>query len=37
MCSLHETDVFGARAVFGMGACHVFPQSVMAIIPLIGV
>ena len=27
---------FGARAVFSMDACHLFPQCVLADIPLIG-
>ena len=34
LCGLHESNVFGARA-FSMGACHVFPQVVLAVIPLI--
>ena len=29
------SDIFGVRAVFGADASHVFPQSVLAIIPLI--
>ena len=36
LCSLHESNIFGARAVFGMDACHIFPQGVLTIIPLIG-
>ena len=34
--SLHESNIFGVRAVFDMDACHVFPQCVLAVIPLIG-
>ena len=36
LCSLHESNSFGARAVFSMDACHIFPQCVLAVIPLIG-
>ena len=36
LCSLHESSIFGARAVFGLDACYIFPQGVLAIIPLIG-
>ena len=28
--------IFGARAVFSMDACHLFPQCMLAVIPLIG-
>ena len=27
---------FGARAVFSVAGCHLFPQCMLAIIPLIG-
>ena len=33
---LCESNIFGARAVFGIDASHVFPQSVLSVIPLIG-
>ena len=33
---LRVSDIFGVRAVFGADASHVFPQSVLAVIPLIG-
>lgn len=36
LCRLRESDIFGARAVFVMDACHLFSQSVLAISPLIG-
>ena len=36
LCSLHGFNISGARAVFGMDACCLFPQCVLAIIPLIG-
>ena len=36
LCSLCESNIFGAKAVFGMDACHVFPQGVLALLPLIG-
>ena len=36
LCSLCEFSIFGVRAVFSMDACHVFPQCVLAVIPLIG-
>ena len=35
LCSLHGFNIFGARAVFSMDACHLFPQCVLALIPLI--
>ena len=34
LCRLCESNIFGARAFFGMDARHTFPQSVLAIIPL---
>ena len=37
LCRLHAFNVFGVRAGFGMDASHIIPQSVLAIIPLIGV
>ena len=33
---LRKSNIFGARAIFGMDASHIFPQSVLAVIPLIG-
>lgn len=36
LCSLHECDVFGARADFSVHACHVLLQCVLFIIPVIG-
>ena len=36
LCSLHESNIFGVRTVFGMDACHIFPQGVLAVIALIG-
>ena len=36
-CSLCGFNIFGMRAVFSMGACCLFPQHVLAIIPLIRV
>ena len=36
LCSLHGFSIFGARAVFSMDACCLFPQYMLAIIPLIG-
>ena len=35
LCSLYESSVFGERALFGMNASLVFPQSVLVIIPLL--
>ena len=35
LCRLCESCIFDARAVFGMHASHVFPQSVLAVILLI--
>ena len=34
MFSMHVFSNFGAWAIFGMDACHVFPQGVLAIILL---
>ena len=34
MCGLHVSNIFAARA-FGIEASHVFPQSLLAVIPLI--
>ena len=36
LCRLCMSNSFGARAGFCMDAIHVFPQSVLVIIPLIG-
>ena len=38
LCSLHVNSLifFGVKAVFSMDACHVFPQCILAVIPLIG-
>lgn len=33
--SLHESNIFGVMPVFSMDASHIFPQSVLAVIPLI--
>ena len=35
LCRLYESNIFGARAVLGMDASHIFPQSVLVVIPLI--
>ena len=35
LCRLCESNIFGMRAVFGMDACHIFPQSTLAIVSLI--
>ena len=35
LCKLCQSNIFGVRAVFGMEACHVLPQCVLAIFPLI--
>lgn len=32
---LCESNMFGVRIVFGTDASHIFPQSVLSIIPLI--
>lgn len=36
LCSLHEFNIFGVRAICSMDTCHLFPQCMLAIIPLIG-
>lgn len=36
LCSLHGFNIFGAKAVFSMGACRLFPQYVLAITLLVG-
>lgn len=36
LSSLHESNIFGARAVFSMDACQIFPRYVLAVIPLTG-
>lgn len=36
MCSLSTFNIFGERAVFIMDACHLFPQCMLAIIPMVG-
>ena len=36
LCRLCVSNIFGARAGFGMDASHIFPLSVLAVIPLIG-
>ena len=33
---LYVSSIFGVRTGFGMDDSHIFPQSVLAIIPLIG-
>ena len=33
---LCESNIFGVRAVFGTDVCHIFPQGVLAVVPLIG-
>ena len=35
LCTLCGFNTFGARAVFSTDACHLFPQHVLAVIPLI--
>ena len=37
LCRLCESSVFGPRAGFGMDASHIFPRSVVAVFPLLGV
>ena len=37
LCSLHEFNLFGVRATCSMDPCHLFPQGMLAIIPLVGV
>ena len=34
LCRPCESDIFGVRAAFGVGARHIFPQHLLAIIPL---
>ena len=36
LCGLHEFNIFGVRAICSMDTCHLFPQCMLAIIPLIG-
>ena len=36
LCRLCVSSIFGVRAGFGMDVSHVFPQSVLAVIPLLG-
>ena len=36
LCILHGFNILGARTVFSVDACLIFPQCVLAIIPLIG-
>lgn len=36
LCGLCESSIFVTRTGFGMDASHIFPQSVLAITPLIG-
>ena len=36
VCRQFVSSVFGVRAGFGMDASHIFPQSVLGGIPLIG-
>ena len=36
LCRLCESNIFGARAIFGMDASLVFLQGVLAVVPLIG-
>ena len=36
LCKLCESNIFGVRAVFGVGACYVLPQGVLAIVLLMG-
>lgn len=35
LCKLCDSNIFGAWAASRVDACHTFPQSVLAIIPLI--
>ena len=35
LCRLHESNIFDERAVFSRDACHVFPQCVLTVMPLI--
>ena len=36
LCSLDGFNIFGVRAICSMHTCHLFPQCMLAIIPLIG-
>ena len=36
LCNLHGLIFFGVRAVFSMDVCHLFPQCMLAVVPLIG-
>lgn len=36
LCRISESNIFGERTVFGMDDGHVFPQSLLVIIPLLG-
>ena len=36
LCRLHVPSAFGVRAEFDVDASHVFPQSVLAAITLVG-
>ena len=36
LCSLSEFNIFGARAVLSMDACHVFSECMVTLISLIG-
>ena len=36
LCKLCEYGIFGVTAVFGLDASHIFSQSVLVSIPLIG-
>ena len=35
VCSLHESNIFCVRTIFGMDACHIFSQGLQGVIPLI--
>lgn len=35
LCSLLASIIFGVRAVFGVTACYIFPQCVLALVFLI--
>ena len=36
LCSLCGFNSFGKRGVFSMDVCHLFPQCLLTIIPLLG-
>lgn len=36
LCSLPEFNIFGARAVLGMDACHVSSEGMLTLVSLIG-